>query len=74
SFRGSESKREAEREKKASGPDEGWAEWEKEEMELLLNEVKGHLVIYPNRFLEGEDLANNFLFNSDKILPLPIFD
>ncbi|ODN95881.1 phospholipase D [Cryptococcus wingfieldii CBS 7118] len=74
SFRGGESKRETEREKKASGPDEGWAEWEKEEMELLLNEVKGHLVIYPNRFLEGEDLANNFLFNSDKILPLPIFD
>ena len=31
-------------------------------------------VIYSTRFLENEDLANNFLFNSDKILPLPIYD
>jgi phospholipase D1/2 len=23
-------------------------------------------VIYPNRFLEGEDVANNFLFNADR--------
>ncbi len=31
-------------------------------------------VVYPTRFLEAEDLAGNFLFNSDKILPLPIYD
>ncbi|AAW43231.2 conserved hypothetical protein [Cryptococcus deneoformans JEC21] len=74
STKGEESKREAEREKKPSQPEEAWAEWERDEMEKLLNEVRGHLVIYPTRFLEAEDLANNFLFNSDKILPLPIYD
>ncbi|KAK0430281.1 uncharacterized protein EV420DRAFT_1657697 [Desarmillaria tabescens] len=31
-------------------------------------------LIYPNRFLEGEDVANNFLFNADRLLPLPIYD
>nr|AAN75150.2 SPO14 [Cryptococcus neoformans var. grubii] len=71
SINGKEAKGEAEREKKPSQPDEAWAEWERNEMEKLLNEVRGHLVIYPTRFLEGEDLANNFLFN---ILPLPIYD
>nr|AAN75609.2 SPO14 [Cryptococcus neoformans var. neoformans] len=70
-IKGGEAKREAEREKKPSQPDEAWAEWERDEMEKLLNEVRGHLVIYPTRFLEAEDLANNFLFN---ILPLPIYD
>jgi phospholipase D1/2 len=29
--------------KKPSGPNEAWAEWEKEEMEILLEEVRGHL-------------------------------
>lgn len=32
-------------------------------MEELLGELRGHLVVYPTRFLEAEDLANNFLFN-----------
>ena len=32
------------------------------------------IVIYPTRFLESEDVANNFLFNTDRILPLPIYD
>ena len=31
-------------------------------------------VIYPTRFLEGEDIANNFLFNTDRLMPLPIYD
>jgi phospholipase D1/2 len=31
-------------------------------------------VIYPTRFLESEDVANNFLFNTDRLLPLPIYD
>nr|XP_018262600.1 phospholipase D [Kwoniella dejecticola CBS 10117]OBR84758.1 phospholipase D [Kwoniella dejecticola CBS 10117] len=61
-------------ERKPSSADEAWAEWERDEMEELLGEIRGHLVIYPTRFLEAEDLANNFLFNSDKILPLPIYD
>ncbi|ORY27900.1 putative phospholipase D [Naematelia encephala] len=60
--------------KKHSGPQDPWADWEKDEMEELLAEIRGHLVIYPTRFLEAEDLAGNFLFNSDKILPLPIYD
>jgi len=25
-------------------------------------------VLYPNRFLEGEDSANNFLFNADRFI------
>jgi len=47
---------------------------EREEMEALLGDLCGHLVIYPTRFLEGEDVANNFLFNADRLLPLPIYD
>lgn len=48
---------------KPSGDDEAWHQWELDDMEQLLNEIRGHLVLYPTRFLEGEDLANNFLFN-----------
>jgi phospholipase D1/2 len=48
--------------------------WEREEMERLLGELCGHLVIYPTRFLEGEDVADNFLFTADRLLPLPIYD
>ncbi|KAH9002804.1 phospholipase D [Lactarius hatsudake] len=47
---------------------------EREEMETLLHELCGHLVVYPTRFLEGEDVAKNFLFNTDRLLPLPIYD
>ncbi|KAF8840775.1 phospholipase D [Paxillus ammoniavirescens] len=47
---------------------------DREEMEKLLKETRGHLVIHPTRFLEGEDAADNFLFNTDKLLPLPIYD
>ncbi|KAI0338902.1 phospholipase D [Trametopsis cervina] len=47
---------------------------EREEMERLLEELHGHLVVYPTRFLEGEDIANNFLFNADRLMPLPIYD
>lgn len=25
-------------------------------------------VLYPTRFLEGEDIANNFLFNADRFV------
>lgn len=32
------------------------------------------LVLYPTRFLEGEDIANNFLFNADRLMPMPIYD
>ncbi|KAF9649936.1 phospholipase D [Thelephora ganbajun] len=61
--------------KKPTKPDqEPFEAWEREEMEKLLGELRGHLVIYPTRFLEGEDIANNFLFNADKLLPLLIYN
>ncbi|PFH53919.1 hypothetical protein AMATHDRAFT_72945 [Amanita thiersii Skay4041] len=53
---------------------EPFEKWERDEMEKLLNELNGHLVLYPTRFLEGEDIANNFLFNADRLLPLPIYN
>ncbi|KAJ6557347.1 phospholipase D [Mycena vulgaris] len=53
---------------------EPFEKWEREEMEKLLGQLNGHLVLYSNRFLEGEDVANNFLFNADRLLPLPIYD
>ncbi|KAG9048406.1 Phospholipase D1 [Tulasnella sp. UAMH 9824] len=54
--------------------DEPLEQWERDEFEVLLEGVKGHLVVFPTRFLEGEDTANNFLFNSDRLLPMPIFN
>lgn len=48
---------------KGNGPFE---KWERDEMEKLLGELRGHLVLYPTRFLEGEDVSNNFLFNADR--------
>ncbi|KAL0576864.1 Phospholipase D1 [Marasmius crinis-equi] len=57
-----------------NGIAEPFEKWEREEMEKLLNELNGHLVFYPTRFLEGEDIGNNFLFNADRLLPLPIYD
>lgn len=46
--------------------DEPFEKWERDEMEKLLGELRGHLVLYPTRFLEGEDVSNNFLFNADR--------
>ncbi len=37
-----------------------------DEMEALLGELNGHLVLYSTKFLEGEDVVNNFLFNADR--------
>ncbi|KAJ7134494.1 hypothetical protein C8R44DRAFT_770608 [Mycena epipterygia] len=64
-------------EKRKSGRSTGtepFEKWERDEMEKLLGQLNGHLVLYSNRFLEGEDVANNFLFNADRLLPLPIYD
>ncbi|KAJ6508950.1 phospholipase D [Mycena sanguinolenta] len=58
---------------RSTGP-EPFEKWERDEMEKLLGQLNGHLVLYSNRFLEGEDVANNFLFNADRLLPLPIYD
>lgn len=64
--------------------DEPFEQGERDAMENLLMELRGHLgksssyqlarlslnptVIYPTRFLEGEDVANNFLFNADRLV------
>ncbi|KAI8978828.1 phospholipase D [Trametes punicea] len=69
--------KEKEKEKQRPPPSKGpkpFDQAEREEMENLLHELRGHLVLYPTRFLEGEDLANNFLFPSDRLMPLPIYD
>ncbi|KZT64620.1 phospholipase D [Daedalea quercina L-15889] len=60
--------------RRASRAADPFDESDKEEMENLLQELRGHLVLYPTRFLEGEDAANNFLFNADRLMPLPIYD
>ncbi|KAG9315940.1 hypothetical protein JVU11DRAFT_3592 [Chiua virens] len=44
------------------------------EMENLLKQIRGHLVLHPTHFLEDEDEGENFLFNADKLMPLPIYD
>ncbi|GJJ14636.1 hypothetical protein Clacol_008902 [Clathrus columnatus] len=59
--------------RRPSRPDGPFEQWERDEMEALLTEVRGHLVVYPTRFLEGEDVVNNFLFPSDRLLPLPVY-
>jgi phospholipase D1/2 len=48
------------------------AEWG--EMENMLKHIRGHLVLHPTHFLEGEDDGENFLFNADKLMPLPIYN
>jgi len=59
---------------RSSKGSEPFEKWERDEMEKLLLQLNGRLVVYPNRFLEGEDMANNFLFNADRLLPLPIYN
>lgn len=71
---GGDKEKEKERKKPARPDQEPFEAWEREEMERLLGELRGHLVIYPTRFLEGEDIANNFLFNADRLLPLQIYN
>ncbi|KAG2151353.1 phospholipase D [Suillus clintonianus] len=53
---------------------EPFTKQERDEMEELLKDVRGHLVVYPTRFLEVEDNAGNFVFNADRMLPLQIYD
>ncbi|SJX60442.1 probable SPO14-phospholipase D [Sporisorium reilianum f. sp. reilianum] len=53
---------------------EGFSNQELEQMEALLEECRGSLVLHPTRFLEAEDHSNNFLFAMDRINPLLIYD
>ncbi|KAI0647733.1 phospholipase D [Trametes meyenii] len=66
--------KEKERQRPAAKGPKPFSQAEREEMENLLHELRGHLVLYPTRFLDGEDVANNFLFPSDRLMPLPIYD
>ncbi|BGP07097.1 Phospholipase D1 [Rhodotorula toruloides] len=47
---------------------------EREQMEALLEEVTGQLVVFPTRFLEAESAGGNFLFSKDRIPPMAIYD
>ncbi len=60
--------------KKEEKPVEGFSTRELDQMEALLEELKGNLVLHPTRFLEAEDHSNNFLFAMDRINPLLIYD
>ncbi|UZJ56005.1 hypothetical protein CBS101457_005325 [Exobasidium rhododendri] len=54
--------------------DEGFSKNELEQMERLLEETRGTLVLHCTRFLEAEDRSDNFLFPLDKINPLNVYD
>lgn len=51
-------------------PDDGFTKRELEQMEALLEETRGTLVLFSTRFLEAEDRSDNLLFPMDKINPL----
>jgi len=46
---------------------------ELEQMEVLLDESRGTLVVHPLRFLEAEDKANNLVFSMDWIGPFQVY-
>lgn len=46
---------------------------ELEQMENLLDETRGSLVVHPLRFLEAEDRANNLVFSMDWIGPFQVY-
>lgn len=54
--------------------DEGFTQKELEQMEALLEETRGTLVLHCTRFLEAEDRSDNLLFPMDKINPLNVYD
>ncbi|KAA1090862.1 Phospholipase D1 [Puccinia graminis f. sp. tritici] len=60
--------------KKAVDDRAGFTAVERDQMEEMLTEVQGHLVLFPTRFMENEDLNNNFLFQKDRIPPLAIYN
>ena len=56
-----------------SPSDGGFSERELQQMEALLEETVGNLVVFPTRFLETEDRLRDFLFPLDVIQPIAIF-
>ena len=59
---------------KAPNVDDGFSAKELEQMEALLEETRGTLVLHCTRFLEAEDRSDNLLFPMDKINPLNVYD
>ncbi|PWN18006.1 phospholipase D [Microstroma glucosiphilum] len=57
----------------ATTSDGSFSQRELEQMEALLDQTVGNLVVFPTRFLETEDRANNFLFPMDRINPLNVY-
>ncbi|MCO5599755.1 hypothetical protein L7F22_053862 [Adiantum nelumboides] len=57
----------------AASVDEGFSQAELEEMERMLQTLRGTLVHFSTRFLETEDRSDNFLFPMDKINPLNVY-
>lgn len=57
----------------ANSVDEGFSQSELEEMERMLQTLRGTLVHFSTRFLETEDRSDNFLFPMDKINPLNVY-
>jgi phospholipase D1/2 len=43
-------------------------------IEDILAEIRGNLVIFPTKFMEAEDERNDFLFNTDRLAPIDVFD
>lgn len=56
--------------KHAPKPDDGFTKKELDQMEALLEETRGTLILFSTRFLEAEDRSDNLLFPMDKINPL----
>jgi len=54
--------------------EEPFSEDEIEQMQTLLEEATGNLVLYPMRFLEGESAGQNFLWSKDRIPPIAIYN
>ncbi|GAA5927466.1 uncharacterized protein JCM15063_005909 [Sporobolomyces koalae] len=54
--------------------DEAFPKEERDQMEDLLHDLTGQLVVFPTRFLEAESAGSNFLFSKDRIPPMAIYD
>jgi phospholipase D1/2 len=57
-----------------TGKTEEQVEQQVHRIEDILAEIRGNLVIFPTKFMEAEDDHNDFLFNTDKLAPIDIFD
>ncbi|KAK9314362.1 hypothetical protein V1522DRAFT_430399 [Lipomyces starkeyi] len=47
---------------------------DKDAAENMLNEIRGHLIVFPSDWLLKEDEAGNWFYNIDRIPPIEIYD